>query len=67
MTLKEAIKKAVEEHNTVMAGKIADALRFRYGMNHESIRQMFSTLSERSDLCTPPKFDALMREADEGY
>ena len=41
VTIGEAIKKAVAEGNALMAGRIADRLRFEFGFNYDQTRDAF--------------------------
>jgi len=45
MTIREAIIKAVTERNALMAGRIADRLRFQCGCNYRQIQQTFTDAS----------------------
>ena len=56
MTVKEAIIKAIKEHDAETAGKIADHLR-KKGYNYNQVKTVFEEHG-----CTD--FDSLMYEAD---
>lgn len=62
MKLQDAPRKAVEERNATACGRIADVLRFRYGMNLRPDR-----CGGRERGCSPALWESLMYEADRGY
>ena len=60
MMLRDAIKKAVEEGNAAMAARIADTLRFKFGMNYAETAATFNKASGIS----VEDFESLMYYAD---
>jgi hypothetical protein len=60
MTIRKAITRAVTENNAVMAGRIADFLRFKHGLNYDQIQKMFFNITGIS----AAQFEGLMYEAD---
>lgn len=61
MRLDEALKRAVAEHNAIMAGRCADVLRYRYGMTYA---QVFAFVCEHVPGMTGSRWESLMYEAD---
>ena len=60
MTLGEALKRAIEERNHRMAGRIVDRLRFSHGWNYQKTYGLAQKLTG-IDLA---EWDALMEAAD---
>jgi len=61
VSLKIAIRKAIDQDNHVAAGRIADGLRFRHGMDYNSILAVVQKV--RPDV-TPAQWDELMQRWD---
>lgn len=47
MKLQDAPRKAVEERNATACGRIADVLRFRYGMNYDQTVAVAESVAAR--------------------
>ena len=58
--LVEKLKSAVEEENAVEAGKVADILRFNFGMNYEEVADYF----EKHSGIDRGGFEDLMEESE---
>lgn len=61
MTIGEALKKAIDERNPAMAGRIVDNLRFRFGMRYADAYGMAHRLTGISEA----DWEGLMYEADQ--
>lgn len=61
--LGEVIREVVRDHDGQKAGRVADFLRFRHGMNYDQTYGLFRELTGISK----PDFESLMYEADLGY
>ena len=60
MTLKEAIKKAVDEDNATLAGRCADTMRFGFGLDYNESFAMVEKITG-TDVAT---WDSLLYRAD---
>ena len=60
-TLKDNIVRAVSEMNYINAGRIADKLRFKYGMNYKQVLEFFQRCVPS---LTEAEFDQLMYAVD---
>ena len=60
MNLKEAAEEAVRTRNHVLAGKVADVLRFKFDMTYD---QVYAWVNERAAI-SPPAWETLMEDAD---
>jgi hypothetical protein len=59
--VRDAIKKAVDERNATLAGRIADVARFRYGLNYNATVDMVNRIMGRD---VSAEWEGLMYEAD---
>jgi len=62
MVIAEAIKKAVVERDSALAGRIADFLRIKKGMTYQQIQ----TVVQKVSGADARDWEALMYEADSG-
>lgn len=61
-TLRECITRAVRERNAVLAGKVADVLRLRYGLDYRQTYEAVNAV-EPIDM---RDWESLLYEADTG-
>lgn len=62
ISLAIAIRKAIDEDNHVIAGRIVDHLRFKFGWNYQQILERVK--KERPNV-TDAQWDSLLYRADE--
>lgn len=60
VSMSEVIRQAVREKNPRKAGKVADVLRFRFGLDYESVYNVVNKIEPISK----EDWEALMYEAD---
>lgn len=65
MKVKEAVRKAIETDDAVLAGKIVDKLRFTLGLQHKHCFELFRRNAPMPDHFIMDDFEALMMGADE--
>jgi hypothetical protein len=61
-TLRDCIVRAVRERNATLAGRVADVLRFRYGLDY---RQTYEAVNAIEPV-DPREWEALLYESDTG-
>ena len=61
MTLKERVKKAVDEHNALELGRCVDFMRFKGGLNYGGCYDLVNKIAPISK----PAFESMMYEADQ--
>lgn len=60
MTIKEAMQKAIREGNAVLAGRIADKMRFELRATYQDVESRFI----KNTGCSASEFESLMYYAD---
>lgn len=62
MTLGDKIREAIKHQDATLAGRIADRLRYRHGLNYA---QSFEIVKKAAPDIELPDWDALLYEADD--